>query len=408
MRYQLQFPPEIKGKITLPTSKSISNRALIIYALTQNGILPNHLAVCDDTDVMKTALVSTNEVINILAAGTSMRFLTAYLSVTTGTRIITGTERMQNRPIHILVDALRKIGADIQYTDKKGFPPLRIVGKKLEGSKLSLDGSISSQFITALLLIAPTLEKGLQIELKGHIASKPYIDMTLALMNQCGAKAYWYMSNSIQVEPQPYKPTTLNIEPDWSAASYWFSIVALSDKAEILLTDMVIPSLQGDFKGAKEFEKLGVRYKQTPEGLHLFKTNQISSAIEIDFTEIPDLAQTFVVAATLLNVPFKFTGLDTLRIKETDRIDALVQEMKKLGYILVEKGNKELSWKGERCLAEQQPIIETYDDHRMAMAFAPAAIVFPHLLINEPDVVTKSYPNYWEDLTKAGVNLLKK
>lgn len=407
MKYLIEYPKELQAQIQLPASKSISNRALIIYALTQNGILPKNLADCDDTSVMIKALNSTDELVDIMAAGTSMRFLTAFYATQEGTKIMTGTERMQNRPIHLLVKALRELGADIEYVKNEGFPPLKIKGKKLKGGTLSLDGSISSQFITALLLIGPTLEKGLTLELKGEIASKPYIDMTLALMNQCGALAKWTDQNKLVVEPQPYKPTSVLVESDWSAASYWFEMVALMDKAEILLKDVTLPSLQGDAKGAELFRQLGVDYKAVKEGLLLTKSDELAGELEIDFTKIPDLAQTFVVTAALLNIPFRFTGLQTLRIKETDRIAALINELKKLGYDIKDKGDTEMYWNLERVEPEANPVIETYEDHRMAMALAPAAIKHPKLTVDEPMVVTKSYPTYWEDLQEIGVKVLK-
>ncbi|WP_018109103.1 3-phosphoshikimate 1-carboxyvinyltransferase [Bacteroides propionicifaciens] len=407
MKYLIEYPKELNAKIQLPASKSISNRALIIYALTQNGILPQNLADCDDTSVMIKALNSADELVDIMAAGTSMRFLTAFYATQAGTKIMTGTERMQNRPIHLLVEALRKLGADIEYLKNEGFPPLKINGKKLQGGDLSLDGSISSQFITALLLIGPTLEKGLNLELKGEIASKPYIDMTLALMNQCGASAKWTSPNKLEVKPQPYKPTPVLVESDWSAASYWFEMVALMDKSEILLKDVTLPSLQGDAQGAELFKLLGVDFKAIDRGLLLTKTDNIADKLDIDFTKIPDLAQTFVVAAALLNIPFRFTGLQTLRIKETDRIAALINELKKLGYNIKDKGDTQMYWNLEKTTPQAKPVIATYEDHRMAMALAPAAIKHPSLIVDEPMVVTKSYPTYWEDLQEIGVKVLK-
>ena len=408
MKYLLEYPSQFRAEITLPASKSISNRALIISALTTKGSIPTNLAECDDTSVMIKALSSNEELVDIMAAGTSMRFLTAFYSTQPGTKIMTGTERMKNRPIHLLVDALRQLGADITYLEKKGFPPLKIKGNPLKGGKLQLNGSISSQFITALLLIAPTLQEGLVLDLLGEIASKPYINMTLALMNQCGAKAQWVNEHTLSVEPQPYQPTAITVEYDWSAASYWFEMVALGKNAEILLRGVRLASLQGDAKGAAHFKELGVNCKENAEGLLLTKSGYIAETLHIDFTEIPDLAQTFVVTAALLGVPFHFTGLQTLRIKETDRIAALIEELGKLGYDIQSKGDSEMIWDGSKKQKDIQPEIHTYEDHRMAMAFAPAAIYHPELVINEPMVVTKSYPNYWGDLELAGVKLLKK
>lgn len=408
MKYLLEYPNSLRAEIKLPASKSISNRALIISALTKGGNMPNNLAECDDTSVMRKALNSSEELVDIMAAGTSMRFLTAFYATQQGIKIITGTERMKNRPIHLLVDALRQLGADITYLEKEGFPPLKIKGNSLKGGVLQLNGSISSQFVTALLLIAPTLEEGLELNLLGDIASKPYINMTLALMNQCGANAKWVNEQKVVVAPQTYQPTPITVEYDWSAASYWFEMVALSSKADILLRGVSLPSLQGDAKGAEYFKALGVDYQETPQGLLLTKTGKIAQSLHIDFTEIPDLAQTFVVTATLLGIPFHFTGLQTLRIKETDRIAALINELSKLGYDIQAKGDSEMFWDGSKKKKDNQPEICTYEDHRMAMAFAPASIYHPKLVINEPMVVTKSYPNFWDDLELAGVKLLKK
>lgn len=408
MQFQLDFPLNIKASIDVPSSKSISNRALIISALTPNGILPENLAQCDDTDVTLNALQNNPATVDIKAAGTAMRFLTAYYAVTEGEHIMTGTERMKSRPIHILVDALRSIGADITYTENEGYPPLKIVGKKLEGGTITLDGSVSSQFISALLLIAPTLSQGLRLELEGSITSIPYINMTLSLMKQCGAVTQWENAQTILVESQNYIPTKVSVEADWSAASYWFETVALIPKGELTLPKLTIPSLQGDSKGAPLFKKLGVIFKQTEEGFTLRKGANITEHLEANFKEIPDLVQTFVVTAALLGTTFRFTGVETLRIKETDRIDALINEMRKLGFILKAEGDHAIIWDGRTCQAEKHPVIKTYEDHRMAMAFAPAAILYPELVIEEPMVVTKSYPLFWEDLESIGVKLLKK
>lgn len=408
MQIQLDFPLNTTAQIDLPRSKSISNRALLITALTPAGKSPLQIARCDDTEVTLAALNSVTQHIDIKAAGTAMRFLTAYYAVTPGTKTITGTERMQNRPIKILVDALKELGADITYLKKEGFPPLKIEGKPLSGGELVLDGTVSSQFITALLLIAPTLKRGLTLKLKSEPISKPYINMTLALMNKYGANAHWLDQTSIHVAPKGYKALELEVEPDWSAASYWFEIVALNPIAQIVLPNLSLASLQGDAKGVELFKKLGVSCKERNGCITLSKSNEVCNYIDADLKDIPDLAQTLIVTATLLGVPFKFRGLQTLRIKETDRIDALIKELKKLGYLLKAEGDHTISWEGRLIKEEEAPTIETYDDHRMALAFAPAAILHPDLTINHPEVVTKSYPEYWEDLQKAGVKLLKK
>ena len=406
MKIRITPPANINAQIMLPASKSISNRALIINALA-NGTHPlENLSDCDDTQVMLRALqAQPGETIDIMAAGTAMRFLTAYLSVTPGDRIITGTQRMKQRPIGILVDALRELGANIEYVEKEGFPPLRIQGTTLTKSHISLPGNISSQYISALLMIAPTLKNGLQVTLTGDIISRPYIDLTLQLMKDFGAQASWLNDHELKVEPQPYRSTPYYIEGDWSAASYWHEIVALSKDATITLPSLFRKSYQGDSKMADQFALLGARTSYKENGITILKPKMvdISQAIHVnlDFTNQPDLAQTFVVTCALQNITFRFTGLQTLKIKETDRIAALICEMKKLGYVLHEAEDSILYWDGERCERSGEAI-DTYEDHRMAMAFAPACLVLPDICINNPHVVSKSYPRYWDDLKAAG------
>ena len=374
MLYKLISPSMVKATIQLPASKSISNRALIINALGKGIYPPENLSDCDDTQVMIKALTEGKETIDIMAAGTAMRFLTAYLSATSGERIITGTARMQQRPIQILVNALRELGAEIEYTHNEGYPPLRIKGAELKGNEITLKGNVSSQYISALLMIGPVLKDGLTLHLTGEIISRPYINLTLQLMQDFGAKAAWTSPSSISVAPQPYQSVPFTVESDWSAASYWYQIAALSPEAEIELLGLFRNSYQGDSRGAEVFS--------------------------------PDLAQTFVVTCALLNIPFRFTGLQSLKIKETDRIAALRTELKKLGYLIEEENDSVLMWNGERCEPEAVPVIATYEDHRMAMAFAPAVITFPKLLIADPQVVSKSYPGYWEDLKLAGFQVI--
>ena len=409
MKIRITPPANINAQIMLPASKSISNRALIINALA-NGTHPlENLSDCDDTQVMLRALqAQPGETIDIMAAGTAMRFLTAYLSVTPGDRIITGTQRMKQRPIGILVDALRELGANIEYVEKEGFPPLRIQGTTLTKSHISLPGNISSQYISALLMIAPTLKNGLQVTLTGDIISRPYIDLTLQLMKDFGAQASWLNDHELKVEPQPYRSTPYYIEGDWSAASYWHEIVAFSKDATITLPSLFRKSYQGDSKMADQFAQLGARTSYKENGITILKPKMvdISQAIHVnlDFTNQPDLAQTFVVTCALQNITFRFTGLQTLKIKETDRIAALICEMKKLGYVLHEAEDSILYWNGERCERSGEAI-DTYEDHRMAMAFAPACLVLPDICINNPHVVSKSYPRYWDDLRAAGFTI---
>lgn len=406
MRYRLSAPSAIKATIQLPASKSISNRALIINALAESNCTPDNLSDCDDTRVMIKALTQDEETIDIMAAGTAMRFLTAYLSVTPGERIITGTTRMQQRPIQILVNALRELGAEINYINNEGFPPLRIKGTELKGNEITLKGNVSSQYISALLMIAPALKNGLVLHLSGEIISRPYINLTLQLMQDFGAKAAWTSSDSISVAPQPYTSIPFTVESDWSAASYWYQIAALSPKTEIELLGLFRNSYQGDSRGAEVFSRLGITTEFTTKGVKLKKTGKTPKRLEEDFIDIPDLAQTFVVTCALMNIPFRFTGLQSLKIKETDRIAALRNELKKLGYLIEEENDSVLMWNGERCEPEETPVIATYEDHRMAMAFAPAIICHPTMQIADPQVVTKSYPGYWKDLKQAGFQII--
>ena len=392
----------IDCKILLPSSKSISNRALIINALGKGTYQPENLSECDDTQVMVRALqAAPNETIDIMAAGTAMRFLTAYLSVTPGKRIITGTQRMQQRPIQVLVNALRELGADINYTANEGYPPLEITGSSLNKETISLPGNISSQYISALLMIAPTLTNGLTIQLTGEIISRPYIQLTLQLMKDFGADARWTKDNELRVEPQLYNSIPYYIESDWSAASYWYQIAALSPQATIILPRLLENSYQGDSKVAELFSLLGVETSYQEDGVTLTKGTTKVERMEYDFINQPDLAQTFVVTCALLGIPFRFTGLQSLKIKETDRIAALINEMRKLGYVIQEEDNSILYWDGEQCEREGEAI-DTYEDHRMAMAFAPACLKFTDIFINNPQVVSKSYPRYWENLQAAG------
>lgn len=402
MNYLIKGPALLKASIQLPASKSISNRALILNALSYSPYEIQNLSDCDDTEVMVKALNSNARDFDIKAAGTAMRFLTAFLSKVVGEWTITGTERMKNRPIKILVDALNALGGKVEYMEREGYPPLRIFGSALQGGEISLSGGVSSQYISALLMIAPLMENGLTLFLEGNIISKPYIHLTLQLMELFGVKAEWN-GQVIKVQPQEYNPIRFTVESDWSAASYWYSMMALSKNAEIELSGLFKNSLQGDAAGAKLFARLGVGTTFTDRGVVLKRTGNLAKKLVYNFVNEPDLAQTFVVTCVFLNIPFRFTGLQSLKIKETDRIEALKTELRKLGYILTDSNDSILEWNGERCEPEDNPVIVTYEDHRMAMAFAPAALVRPEgIEIADPEVVTKSYPRYWEDLKAAG------
>lgn len=404
MQYKIYAPQTVQTSIKLPASKSISNRALILNALS---IKPNHinnLSDCDDTQVMIDAFNKGENIIDVKAAGTSMRFLTAYLSQIPGEWTVTGTKRMQERPIHLLVDALNALGARIEYVNKKGFPPLLIKGTALDGGEIEISGGISSQFISALLMIAPTMTKGLTINLKGDVISVPYIKLTLGMMEQYGVKAHW-KGNTIKIHPQEYLPIEYTVESDWSGASYWYEIAALMQDARIELKGLFKNSMQGDSKVAELFTDLGVKTEYTADGIILTKSNKVTKKFFHNFVNEPDLAQTFAVTCCMLKVPFMFTGLQTLKIKETDRIEALKAELKKLGYELQDSQDSILEWDGYMSNPEKNPIIKTYEDHRMAMAFAPASIKLGSINIEEPHVVSKSYPQYWEDLKHIGFKI---
>lgn len=406
MQYKVTGPKAINGVIKLPASKSISNRVLILNALSYSESPIENVAECDDTRVMLEALDSDGNQFNIGAAGTAMRFLTAFLSKIVGEWTITGTERMKNRPIRILVDAINQLGGKIEYIEKEGFPPLRIYGSALHGGELALDGSVSSQYISALLMIAPTMEKGLVLKLQGEVISKTYIQLTLRLLEEFGIKSSWN-GNVIKILPQEFTPKPFVVESDWSAASYWYQMVALSEDAEIELLGLFKNSGQGDSKVAELFQQLGVNTKFTKNGVILSKTDSIAPKFIYNFVDQPDLAQTFVVTCCLLNIPFYFSGLQTLKIKETDRILALKNEMLKLGYVVTDKKDSVMEWSGERIATTGIAEIATYEDHRMAMAFAPAALRVPEIVITEPMVVTKSYPNYWDHLASMGFIISK-
>ena len=400
----------LQGRIQLPASKSISNRALLINALCSDGITPDNLSDCDDTQVMLRALRDMPDTIDIGAAGTAMRFLTAYLCVTPGTHVITGTERMQHRPIGILVEALRRLGASIEYLGEEGFPPLRITGNsELQGGEVSVSGGVSSQFISALLMIGPVLKEGLLLKLTGEVVSRPYLDMTVTIMRQFGAQVEWESDNEVRVAPVPYQSRPYTIENDWSAASYWYEMVALSRdaEAEIVLPGLHLESMQGDWQVSRIFNELGIvtEYFQEADGTEAIRLNKggnLTCWLSCDLSSQPDLAQTIIVTAAMLDIPFNMGGLRTLRIKETDRIAALCRELGNLGVSIEDQGNDRMEWGGQWAKNVDLPEIATYEDHRMAMAFAPACLRMGGVRIMNPAVVSKSYPTYWEHLKDVG------
>ena len=488
MRVVPRFPLKLNASLALPTSKSLCARALVVNHLCEQPIHLEGLSDCDDTQTILQGLEALRNSedtplrVDVGAAGTAMRFLTALFAATPQLDVlITGSQRMKERPIGALVTALQAAGADISYVEKEGYPPLRIRGKQLEGGSLALPSNISSQYVSALLMIAPTMRRGLQLELVGKVASAPYIRMTMQVMKSFGVEAKWE-NNLISIESGQRYVRTLSprcgtteeteqaasyaIESDWSAASYWYEIVALhpDQTARVVLRGLREASEQGDSVCARWFEALGVTTTFTAEGAilekssispqaqskndgslskgythslqtdenfsesneclsktdcrlsqatsnssqaicHSSQTNHSSckdaAPLLLDFTAAPDLAQTFVVTCALLSRPFHFKGLESLRIKETDRIAALIAELQKLGKHIEAIGEGELRYTAQNDSSPVQPItIATYDDHRMALAFAPAALLFPQLSIEHPEVVAKSYPHYWEHLSE--------
>lgn len=390
-------------EIPLPSSKSESNRALIINAFAGGNL--HNISDARDTQTMVRLLQSDDKELNVLDAGTTMRFLLAYSALTGRHKVLTGTARMCERPIGILVDALRQIGADIRYLKHEGFPPVETMGfsgqKNLE---ISIRGDVSSQYISALMMLAPTLAKGLRIHLTGKVASKPYLMMTLELMRKFGADAWFEDDHLIIIRPSDYQPASFTVESDWSGASYWFSLVALAEEAQIELIGLKQDSLQGDKRIIDIMKPLGVQSNFDGDGLVLSKASA-SRELIFDFSDCPDLAQTAAVVCAVKGITGTFSGLESLRIKETDRIAALQNELGKFGAKLEEKESSvwQIIPSGDLYKIVNLEI-ETYDDHRMAMAFAPVAAV-RNVTIREPSVVAKSYPLFWDHMQLAGFDL---
>lgn len=386
--------------IPLPSSKSESNRALIINALA-GGAQENlsNLAEARDTQTMIRLLADAlNPVADVLDAGTTMRFLTAFYSITGATKRMTGTARMCERPIGILVDALRSLGASIVYENKEGYPPLQLKGFQYAGNReLAIRGDVSSQFISAILMISPLLPEGIALQITGSLGSKPYVEMTLAQMAQFGIKASVDWSKGlIDIPAQQYISAPFAVESDWSGASYWYSMVALSpfEESSLELLGLKEDSLQGDAAIRDIMLPLGVKSTYTGRGYLLTKC-EASTELSWDFTDCPDLAQTISVVAAAKNIILHLTGIESLKVKETDRVLALQNELKKLGSAFVEvKPNEQYTVSGSFNRVDFIPEIETYDDHRMAMAFAPVGLL-REIVIHEPDVVAKSYPSFW-------------
>ncbi|MEQ8474528.1 MAG: 3-phosphoshikimate 1-carboxyvinyltransferase [Marinoscillum sp.] len=400
MKYQLKkFDQSLKGSVQLTSSKSESNRALLINALSGNKLILQNLSAARDTQTMTRLMQESGQIWDVLDAGTTMRFCTAYLGVKGSGQTITGTERMCQRPIGLLVDALRKLGAEVEYMENDGYPPMKIKGITNQlTSKIEIPGNISSQFISALLMIGPALPDGLELTLTTEIFSRPYIEMTLGLMERFGVKASW-VGNTIQINPQPYQTGNYTIESDWSGASYWYAMAALNGQSDLILGGLREESLQGDQEIAKIMTGLGVKTQYLSSGARLTNMGDVQKTLTLDFKTCPDLAQTVMVVAALKGTTLEMTGLESLRIKETDRIAAMQNELAKLGATLTENGSSWTMKPGE--VPAKIEMIETYDDHRMAMALAPVCQL-RQIQIDDPDVVKKSYPDFWKDLGSVG------
>ena len=402
MNYQLdQYHQPLNGDITLSSSKSESNRALIMNALSGNQLQLKNLSDARDTQTMQRLLSEKQPVWDVIDAGTTMRFCTAYLAIMGSGEIITGSDRMKERPIKLLVDALRRLGAKIDYLAQEGFPPLRISAqnKEPQAPKISIPGNISSQYISALLMIGPTLPDGISIELTGEIFSRPYIEMTLALMHHFGVNSTW-KDQTIHIKPQPYKAQSYTIESDWSGASYWYSMVALNQESSITLRGLRSHSFQGDQNIVNIMSKMGVKTEFKSDRIQLTSIPVTEINQIIDFKNCPDLAQTVMVVAAIKGIKLTMIGLESLKIKETDRVMAMKKELLKIGGLLNEENG---IWRLKSgTVPEPLETIETYEDHRMAMAFAPICMIRA-ITIRDIEVVKKSYPGYWAHLKSVGI-----
>ncbi len=407
MQYTIKkIPEKINIKITLPSSKSMSNRLLLMSALSEGKIKIENLSSSDDTQTMIKLLDSDDSVKDAGHAGTTMRFLTAYYALKGINVKLTGTERMKNRPVRILVEKLRELGANISYLEKDGFPPLKIDKSSLEGGEIEINSGVSSQYISALMMTGPYMKNGLKIKLTGDTISSSYIEMTAGLMREAGISVKW-KENIIEIGKKNYHSTSFRVEPDWSSASYWFSFAGLHGNSQIILKDLQKESYQGDAVITSIFDKLGVRSEFSDQGLHLSQSPDYTNSFEFDFRNNPDMVQTVIPYCVARGIQFHFSGCRTLRIKETDRVIALHNELKKFGVKLkFSEDGEYISWDGKSTPEWSRPVtINTYDDHRIAMGFAPLAIKNSQLIIRDPKVVTKSYPSFWADMKKAGFHI---
>ena len=385
MNYKISHPSKIVNcDIDLPSSKSISNRLLIIQSLCKENFMIENLSDSDDTKNLELALNSKSNLIDVGSAGTTFRFLTSYLSTLVGEEfILTGSERMKERPIKELVDSLKELDAQIVYIEEENFPPLKIKGAKLKSKKIKIDGSVSSQFISSILLVSPTIKGGLELEINGDLVSKPYVLMTLKLMSEFGINWDW-TENKIKIVEQNYLSKNYKVESDWSAATFWFQIASLSDHCNIKLNGLSETSIQGDIEVRNFFKNLGVESEFANNQLILTKIPAGTFPEKVDLIETPDIYQSLKCTLFAKRISTEISGIQTLKDKETNRISAVENELRKL---------------------HQSKKIETYNDHRMAMSFAPLCLKYGELQINNAEVVSKSYPNFWQDLKKGGFKI---
>lgn len=409
MNYRIFPPDEVpEAVINIPLSKSVSNRALIINRLVPGALSPAIVADCEDSRALSQALSTDSEDINIGGAGTAMRFLTAYFACCKGRNVLLdGDERMRQRPIAPLVDALRMAGARIEYAGEVGFPPLRIEGVELEGGDLEVDASVSSQFVSALLLVAPVMRHGLRLRLVGELVSAQYVDLTLDMMRRAGVDVE-RDGNMIAVASGQYSSLGDYGEGDWSAASYWYEVAALTS-GSLTIMGLERNSAQPDRAVAKIFDSLGVTTAQeseNPGAIELMASPDLSPRLVLDLSDTPDIAQTVAVTCAMIGVPFHLSGLSTLKIKETDRIAALASELDKVGVTLDFPTDDSIAWTGRRHPVMKLPQFDTWGDHRMAMSLAPASVFIPGIVVRDAEVVGKSYPDYWRHLASVGFRII--
>ena len=380
----------------MPYSKSVSNRMLIINALSGGKGSLENLSECDATRALRRALADDSALVNEGGAGTAMRFLAAYFALVPGEHVLTGSPRMARRPIKVLVDALRELGADIAYLGEEGYPPLRVTGGGLRGKNLVVDASVSSQYLSALMMIGPCVPGGLRLQLQGTPVSAPYLQMTAGLMRRCGARVR-VTRRAVLVQDGGYSRVPGVCEYDWSAVSFFYELLAVAGRGWMRFLGFRSASVQGDRAQVELWKRLGVRSVLSMKGLRINTVQGPLARVRVDLADMPDVALPFIVACCLREVPFRVSGLGTLRIKECDREEALVRELGKLGFPLRREDEGVLAWDGER-VPPVSLVIDSHGDHRVAMAFAAAGLVFPGLVIRDAEVVDKSFPGFWEEI----------